>query len=96
MMDLQAMFKQFVVVGGDSDEFSIIFEMENVGSKPSVPFKLISIWMKEGEFVQILNSWWDYYDESSSEFGINTICKIIKKGKRGFSELVNRDEAKKG
>ena len=42
MMNLQARFKQFVVVGGDLDDLSVITEMEKVGSKTSVTFKLIS------------------------------------------------------
>jgi len=41
MMNLQARFKQFVVVGGDLDGLSVVMEMEKVGSKTLVPFKLI-------------------------------------------------------
>ena len=52
------MFKQWVDSGADSDHLPICLEIRKQPKKPASPFKLYSVWLKNEEVIQLIQSNW--------------------------------------
>ena len=99
LVESPLLFRQWVGYGGESDHHLIFLEVEGRSKKPTSPFKFISAWLKEEEFLDLVKEIWTPLhqgDQDVVQFARNlkrikkdTIDSARKKKQQDEHEIIN-------
>jgi hypothetical protein len=64
MIESPLLCKQWIGCGGESDHHPIFLEVAGRSQKPVIPFKFNSTWIKDEDFISLVNHTWVPIDPS--------------------------------
>jgi hypothetical protein len=81
-------------LGGVSDHSPILFDLSPETKRLPIPFKFISSWLEDHNYLDIFKKTWAPYNEALREYPTLQILENIK-SQEGYSSIEKRIEKKK-